>query len=141
MSYDGQQLQASTVAGLTGWAKALHSMPEEVSQMVTISLNSATDGNHRAEITCAECGLNHCLHNQLFIHTCKTIITQTSLICFRWKDTLLYYVFNILLLHWIKTKLLLCFWWHREYKDGKINVIVLKEFKILAWEVGERFVN
>lgn len=95
VSYDGQQPQASAVAGLTGWAKALHSMSEEVSQMVTISLNSAIDGNHRAEITCAECGPNHCLNNELLIHTCKTMITQTPLICFRWKDNLLYYVFNI----------------------------------------------
>lgn len=66
VTYDGQPLQASAAPGLTGWAKARQCLKSSV--IVPHSLNSASDGNHRAEITCASCGLNHCLHNGLFIH-------------------------------------------------------------------------
>lgn len=69
VTYDGQPLQASVAAGLTGWAKALQCLKSSV--VVPHSLNSARDGYHRAEITCASCGLNYCLHNGLFYTRAK----------------------------------------------------------------------
>lgn len=51
VTYDGQPLQASAAPGLTDWDKALQCLKSSVT--VPHSLNSARDGNYRAEITCA----------------------------------------------------------------------------------------